>query len=616
MAARAASARIRDGIPENFTPRQRPPPHNSRRVASRLLRFGLSSRDEAPAEERASPAVDVLLIAVLFALVAGVASLAQRWHAPMRQAVAIDLSPKALPGYTLLSLSRGFAAYLLSLVFTLVYGTIAAHSRRAEKIMIPLLDIGQGIPVLGFLPGLVLGMVALFPRSNVGLELACILMIFTGQVWNMVFSFYGSLRAVPTELKEVARIHRFGWWKTFRTVEVSGSVIGLVWNSMMSMAGGWFFLTVNEAFTLGDRDFRLPGVGSYMAVAIEKGDRRAEVWAIVAMTLMILAVDQLLWKPLVVWSQRFRQEEVAGAEPPRSWILDLVRRSWLARRLRRARQEREMPGMAPPAPGIAAAEPSAAPRVDGEKVRGAALALLGFAAAAGALAGTIKLATLLLQVPGREWVLLAGALGATFLRTAGALAVGALWCVPAGILIGRSARWSRRLQPVVQIVASFPAPMLFPLVTGALLALRVPFTVIAAVLMLLGAQWYILFNVLAGATAIPHDLEEASDTYAVRRSDRWRKLFLPSIFPYLVTGLITAAGGAWNASIVAETLTYGGQRFEAFGLGAVITRSTQEANFPLLAAGVLTMSAALIVINRVVWRPLYKLAESRYALNR
>ena len=230
--------------------------------------------------------------------------------------------------------------------------------------------------------------------------------------------------------------------------------------------------------------------------------------------------------------------------------------------------------------------------------------------------GAWRLVRLLLQVPGHDWLTLAAALGATFLRTAAALALGALWCVPVGILIGRSPKWSRRLQPVVQLVASFPAPMLFPLVTGALLALHVPFTVVAAVLMLMGAQWYVLFNVLAGASAMPHDLEEASDTYSVKGFDRWRKLFLPSIFPYLVTGLITAAGGAWNASIVAETLTYKGKTFEAFGLGSMITRSTQHANFPLLAAGVLTMSLALILINRSVWRPLYKLAESRYALNR
>ena len=258
--------------------RRRTSTHNPRVALQFLFPTRGSARDgETAPPPRAGLAVDLLIACVLFALIAGVVSLAQRWRAPIREAVTINLSPRALPGYTLLSLSRGFAAYLLSLVFTLVYGTVAAHSRRAEKVMIPLLDIGQGIPVLGFLPGLVLGMVALFPHTNVGLELACILMIFTGQVWNMVFSFYGSLRGVPNELREVSRIHRFGWSKTFRTVEVSAAVIGLVWNSMMSMAGGWFFLTVNEAFTLGDHDFRLPGVGSYMAVAIERGDTSAMV---------------------------------------------------------------------------------------------------------------------------------------------------------------------------------------------------------------------------------------------------------------------------------------------------------------------------------------------------
>ncbi len=579
--------------------------------------------DETTAEQppfggAAGIAVDLFLIATLAALVGGVVVLAQRWNAPIRTATPINLDPRALPGYTLLSLSRGFAAYLLSLVFTLVYGTIAAHSRRAEKVMIPLLDIGQGIPVLGFLPGLVLGMVALFPHSNVGLELACVLMIFTGQVWNMVFSFYGSVRSVPTELREVARIHRFGWFKTFRTVEVSSSAIGLVWNSMMSMAGGWFFLTVNEAFTLGDRDFRLPGVGSYMAVAIAKGDRRAMCWAIVAMAVMILAVDQLLWKPLVAWSERFRLEELSSADKPKSWVLDLLRRSPLMRRLRKLRRQRDSVADARTVQDVS--RKAALPQADAERagvvLRQSLLWLFGVAAVGSAAWGCFRLIHLLAAVPERDWRTLAAALGATFLRTAGALAVAAIWTVPAGILIGRSPTWSRRLQPVVQLVASFPAPMVFPLVTAAMLAFRIPFAVIAAALMLLGAQWYVLFNVLAGASAIPHDLEEAAETYHVDGAARWRKLFLPAVFPYLVTGLITAAGGAWNASIVAETLEYQGHTLETFGLGSTITRATQSANFPLLAAGVLTMSAALILLNRAVWRPLYRLAESRYALNR
>jgi NitT/TauT family transport system permease protein len=550
---------------------------------------------------------------VLGALVAGVVGLAQRWEAPIRQAVEIDLSPSALPLYTLLSLSRGFAAYLLSLAFTLVYGTIAAHGKRAEKVMLPLLDIGQGIPVLGFLPGLVLGMVALFPRTNVGLELACIIMIFTGQVWNMTFSYIGSLRSIPEELHEVARIHRFSFWKRFRIVEVASGVIGLVWNSMMSMAGGWFFLTVNEAFTLGDRDFRLPGIGSYMAVAIEKGDSRAMAWAIVAMIVMIVACDQLLWRPLVAWSQRFRNADIEGEPAPRSWVLDLVGRSAFLRRLRLRRRRRGKPSRSPTPPPV---DVDAEADARSARVRNGALVATGLAAVAGALLGAWKLVGLLARVPSGEWAVLAGALGATFLRTLAALALATAWTLPIGILVGRSAVWSRRLQPVVQIVASFPAPMLFPIVTGVLLALRVPFGAIAAVLMFLGAQWYILFNVLAGASAIPHDLDEAADVYAMKGSARWRKLFVPAVFPFLVTGLVTAAGGAWNASIVAETLTWRGKTLETFGLGSLITKATRDANFPLLTAGVLTMSLALVLINRLVWRRLYRLAETKYSLNR
>ena len=561
----------------------------------------------------AARAIDVLLLGVLGASVAGVVALAERWGAPLRMAVSIDLSPSALPGYTLLSLSRGLAAYVLSLAFTLLVGTLAARSRRAERILIPLLDIGQGIPVLGFLPGLVLGMVALFPRTNVGLELACILMIFTAQVWNMAFSFYGSLKAVPTEMYEVARLNRFSRWKTFRTVELPSAVIGLVWNSMMSMAGGWFFLTVNEAFVLRGRDFRLPGVGSYMAVAIERGDTHAMAWAVVAMTVMIVAVDQLLWRPLVVWSQKFRVEETGSGDSPTSWVVTLVGRSRLTRRiLRSVRYAREEARARAAARG---AVPEANVARSGF-LRSAAAVLGVVLAVAAALWGTTRLGGLLVRVPMREWGVLALALGATALRTAGALAFSVLWTLPVGILIGRSRTLSRRLQPVIQIVASFPAPMLFPLVTAALLLAGTPFAVVAAVLMGLGAQWYVLFNVLAGASSIPGDLGEAADVYRVSGFRRFLTLDLPAVFPFLVTGLVTAAGGAWNASIVAETLIFRGRELSTFGLGSLITQATHDGNFPLLAAGVLTMSFALVLLNRTVWRRLYRLAATRYALNR
>ena len=557
--------------------------------------------------------VDALLFAGLAALVAGTVGLARRWTAPLRPTVVIDLSVGALPVYTLYSLARGLAAYVLSLGFTLVYATSAAHSRRAERVMIPVLDILQGIPVLGFLPGLVLGMVALFPHSNVGLELACVIMIFTGQAWNMTFSLYGSLRAIPTELREVAQVHRFGWWKRFRTLEVPSGMIGLVWNSMMSMAGGWFFLTVNEAFTLGDRDFRLPGVGAYMSVAIDHGDRGAMAGAVIAMMTMIVAVDQLLWRPALAWAQKFKLEETSGTEAHESWVLNLVRRSRLLvwwQQLRSLRGTRANGGRRV----IGGTQVLVASAVQ--------LAMRGLGWLAGAAAtllvfwGVVHLLGLLTALEAGEWLQLATALTLTLLRTAGALLLGVLWTVPVGIWIGLSARRARLLQPIIQVAAAFPAPMLFPLVTLAMLAIGVDFAWGCTVLMLLGSQWYILFNVLAGATAMPQDLREAAAVYGLKGWARWRTLYMPAIFPQLVTGLITAAGGAWNASIVAEYVRYRGRTLIAPGLGSLITEATAAANFPLLAAGVLTMSLALVTLNRTVWRRLYRLADERFALNR
>lgn len=552
--------------------------------------------------------IDVVLVISLGALVAGVVALASRWTAPLRPTVDIDLSLWSLPKYTLLSLSRGVAAYLLSLTFTLVYGSVAAHHRIAERVMIPVLDILQGIPVLGFLPGLVLGMVALFPHSNVGLELACVVMIFTGQVWNMTFSFYASLRAIPLELREVARVHRFGWWKRFSTLEVPAAMIGLVWNSMMSMAGGWFFLTVNEAFTLGNHDFRLPGIGSYMSVAIDRGDIRAMAAAAVAMIAMIVAVDQLVWRPALAWAQKFKLEESEASEATTSWVLTLLRRSqviwWLEDRIARLsmrfehRRPVEHTDHSPTMPSRAIGP-----------VVGVGFAVL-------ALWGAWHLVTLLVALTGHDWLRVARALGLTFLRTYAALAIGALWTLPVGIFIGLSPRRMRILQPIIQVAAAFPAPMIFPLVTLAVLAAGVPFSWGCTALMLLGSQWYILFNVLAGAGAMPHDLREVAESYGLGRWARWRTLYLPAVFPYLVTGLVTAAGGAWNASIVAEYVRYRGETLIAPGLGSLITTATAAGNFPLLAAGVLTMSLAIVVLNRTIWRRVYRIADERFSLNR
>jgi NitT/TauT family transport system permease protein len=549
-------------------------------------------------------------VAVLGAL-GGVAFAAERLVGgavlPMRPAVAIDLSPAALPGYAVLSLARGLAAYALSLAFALAYGYWAARDRAAERVLIPLLDVLQSVPVLGFMPGLVLSLVALFPRSNVGLELAAVLMIFTGQAWNMAFSFYRSVGAVSGLQLEVARHYRFGWWQRFKWVELPSAVIGLVWNSMMSMAGGWFFLMVSEAFVLGAHDFRLPGLGAYMSVAAARGDGAAMAAAVVTMTVMIVALDQLLWRPVVVWAQKFRQDEGQGeGEASRSWFLDLLRRSRLLRLLRgRLQRVRHRGQPSPPPPRPAASERPVPARLLSGLLLLALLALLA--------GGVLELFHLLRHLPARTWLTTVAAAGATLARVLLAVALGTAWALPAGLAIGLSPRLASRLQPVTQVVASFPAPMLFPAVAALFAWLGVGLGMGSVVLMLLGTQWYILFNVVAGAMAIPSDLREAARSYRITGWRRFRTLFLPSILPYLITGWVTAAGGAWNASIVSEYVTAKGHTTTTFGLGARIGTAAEAADFPALAASVVVMSAAVVLFNRFVWRPLDAYAARRFA---
>jgi NitT/TauT family transport system permease protein len=574
---------------------------------------------------------DIFFLLLVAAAAGGLGVLGKQVSRAYAPKLDISLSLLALPKYTLLSLGRGFAAYVLSLVFTLVYGTIAAHNHRAEKVMLPALDVLQAIPVLGFLPGLVLAMVSLFPTREIGLEIACVVMIFTAQAWNMTFSFHGSLRGIPTPLREVAAIQRLSNWQIFRLLEVPAAMIGLIWNSMMSMAGGWFFLTVNEAFTLGDRDFRLPGIGSYMNEAINAGDSRAQFAAIVAMIVMIVAVDQLFWRPLVVWSQRFKLEEQAG-EVPQSWVLNVLSHSRIFQFLEKLTRRRdETPKAALPVTAaadatLAAANPiREAPRHEPEVLQWLKVAtrwlLLGGLAMA-AIWGALVILHLIIALPFRfdrenhaDWISVLLALLASFARTSTAVMLGVAWALPVGILIGRSPKLSRMLQPVIQVVASFPAPMLFPLVTLGLAAAHVPFTIGCVALMLLGAQWYILFNVIAGASAIPHDLTEVAQVYRMSRWERWTRLYIPCVFPYLVTGLITAAGGAWNATIVSEFVQVKGQTLIAFGLGSTISAATTKANYSLLAAGVVTMAVFVVLLNRLFWKRLYRIAEDRYSLN-
>ena len=558
--------------------------------------------------------VDLAIVVALAGLLFGVLQLGREWSGASRPAIVIDLSPWALPRYTFYSLSRGLLAYVLSLAFTLSYGYWAAKDRLAERVLVPLLDILQSIPVLGFMPGLILALVALFPHSNTGLELAAVIMIFTGQAWNMTFSYYHSLRSVPDDLSEVGAVYRFSWWQRLKWLELPYATLGLVWNSMLSMAGGWFFLMINEAFRLGDRDFRLPGIGSYMSVAVDQGRTDAMLYAIGAMTLMIVAVDQVLWRPVVVWAQKFRVEESGTQEKLTSWFLNLLRRSrliavlrrlWRRLRTRLARARVPRPGPGPTVEQVAVRRP--APWI-GVILLALLLAALAF--------GAWKLTHVLRRVPAAEWGTLGSAAGWTLGRVLLATALGTLWALPAGIAIGLSPRLSRLLQPVVQIVASFPAPMLFPIVIAGLAAAGVSLGWGSIVLMLLGTQWYILFNVIAGAMAIPTDLQEAARSYRLKGWHRFRALYLPGVFPYLVTGWVTAAGGAWNASIVAEFVTFKGQTLQAHGLGAQISAAAAAADFPRLAASILVMSAIVVAFNRTVWRQCYRFAEQRFSLNR
>jgi len=565
--------------------------------------------------------VDIALLVMMAAFIYGLIAVASEWREELHPATQIDLSPWALPKYTLFSLFRGFAAYGFSLIFTLVYGYIAAYNRRAERVMIPLLDILQSIPVLGFLPGLVLGLIALFPRSNTGLELAAILMIFTGQVWNMAFSFYHSLQSIPGDLREVTKIYGFTWWRRFTKLEIPFSMMGLVWNSMMSMAGGWFFLTVSESFVLENKDFRLPGIGSYMSVAMNAGNVPAMVYAVIAMVFMIVVVDQLFWRPLVAWAQKFKFEETGAAEVPTSFVLDLLKRSRIFKNLSIGRGSWPFALSKKPASGGAKEQKTTDPtsRAMSEKLlKGLRLGIQWGTLCVLLLLtvyGIPRLFLLLSQLSFQAW----GRIGLytllTFLRVLGAVVLGTLWTVPVGVGIGLNPKWSKVLQPIIQVVASFPAPMLFPLVLMGITSWGGSIEYGAVGLMLLGTQWYILFNVIAGAMGISHDLREVAAIYHLRGRAKWKKLILPGVFPNLITGWVTATGGAWNASIVAEYVHYKDRALVATGLGATISLATDQGDFATLAASVLVMSMTVVGFNRLFWKKLYQLAEEKYSLH-
>jgi NitT/TauT family transport system permease protein len=566
---------------------------------------------------------DLVVLALILAMIYALVAYGRELETTFTAAVNIDLSFYSLPYYTMFSALRGMVAFGFSLLFTLIVGYWAAKSAKAERVLIPLLDILQSIPVLGFLPGLVLVLIALFPRTNIGLELACIIMIFTGQVWNMTFSFYSSLKSVPSDFNEVSDIIGFNSWEKLRIVELPFAAMNLVWNSLMSMSGGWFFLSVCEAFTLGDREYRLPGIGAYMATAIASGDVSAMIAGIVAMSLLIIVMDILIWRPVLAWAHQFRLEEIPGFTATEPLMRNLVRESgllrWLTVMYRRRVLHRSLLRKRERSAGKHESALDTRRFMKSKSRRHPVWIWMGrvflFGLAVLVMYGTIRLVYTLAHVSIDTWMSLLAGAGFTFARVLTCLMLGSIWTVPAGIWIGTSQHRMRIAQPIVQVLASFPAPMLYPLVLALLFVLNIPFGLGAMFLMLLGAQWYILFNVLAGAMRIPLELKYAALLMNVPKTDLWKKLYLPSVFPALVTGWVTAAGGAWNASIVAEYLPYKGMILSTHGLGSLISVAASSANFPLLAASLTIMVGVVILLNRTVWAKIFHLSQTRFRMD-
>ncbi|HUA04945.1 MAG TPA: ABC transporter permease subunit [Solirubrobacteraceae bacterium] len=511
------------------------------------------------------------------------------------------------------SLLRMFVALFFSFVFTLIYGYSAARSRRAEKVLIPILDILQSVPVLGFLTITVAVFVGLFPGNELGLELASIFAIFTAQAWNMTFSFYASLKSLPRELDELSRSLRLTKWQRFWKIEVANGAIGLVWNGMMSFGGAWFFLVASEAITLHGHNYSLPGIGSYVGAAIAKKQLGAVGLAIATMIIMVLAVNVLFWRPLVAWTERFRYETTEASETQRSYLLDIVSRStwprlaaaaWakISEPINRAMRILGRDDVHQPV--------SARRRRVGDIIF---WVVIGGLVAYGLYHGLHYIATApgvgLGEIP--HCVALGAA---TFARVAVLLVLATLVWVPIGVWIGLNPRVARLAQPLVQVLASFPANFLFPFATLAFIKFGISINIGGVLLMALGAQWYILFNVIAGASAIPSDLREAMQVLGVSGWQRWKRLIMPGILSAYVTGGITAAGGAWNASIVAEVVNYGHTRLAAYGLGAYIVDATDSGNKAKLICGIAVMAVYVVAVNRFFWRRLYRLAETRYSL--
>ena len=552
----------------------------------------------------------LLVLGVVILLGAG----ARQMTAPfaLSNASPISLSPSMLPMYAVRTTLRMLTALLASLIFTLVYATLAAKSRRAEIVLIPILDVLQSVPVLGYLSFTVVFFVSLFPGNTLGPELAAIFAIFTSQAWNMTFSFYQSLRMVPIDLGEASSSFRLSTWQRFWTLEVPFAMPGLVWNMMMSMSGGWFFVVASEAISVGKIQIALPGVGSYVALAISNRNLHAVGWAILAMSVTILAYDQLMFRPLVAWSDKFRSELTVSPVVPKSWVLDLFRRASLMRLIG------EPVGLGLKTLLFSRLRP---PRVLGStKPPLIPSRLVDYLWYGLVIAGAVWASTKVIQMTAPHLSL--NDVGTAFvdgiitmLRVAVLIVLASAIWVPIGVIVGLRPRLAQFVQPLAQFLAAFPANLLFPITVVLIVRYSLSPNIWLSPLMILGTQWYILFNVIAGASAFPGDFREAAETFHIHGWKWWREVILPAIFPYYVTGAITASGGAWNASVVSEAVSWGHTNLKATGLGAYIAQMTAAGDFPRIALGITVMSIFVILTNRLIWRPLYAIAENRTRLN-
>ncbi len=551
---------------------------------------------------------DMAALLIVMGLLVGFVDVGRGTLAPMTAAhTTIHLDPAWLPGYALRTTARMFAALFASLVFTFTYATVAAKSRRAGMVLVPILDILQSVPILGFLSFTVVFFINLFPHRMLGPELAAIFAIFTSQAWNMAFSFYQSLTTLPADLQEAARSFRLSPWQKFWRLDVPFAMPGLVWNTMLSMSAGWFFVVASEAITVGNTSFALPGIGSYVALALKEQNLRAVVYAIIAMLLVILLYDQLLFRPLVAWSAKFRFETTVSASAPDPWMLQMIRRTALLSRIG------EILGEGGRAIGrLRLSTRSFGQRDEGQQPSRAVdtLWFVLVAAAAGfAFWQIVQFISTSLHWRDFGTALLMGLF--TFIRVTVLMIIAALIWVPIGVAIGLRPAATRIAQPVAQFLAAFPANLLFPPVVLAIVYFHASANIWLTPLMLIGTQWYVLFNVIAGAAAFPGDLKEAVANFRIRGWLWWRRVIIPGILPYFVTGAITASGGAWNASIVAEVASWGHTRLVAQGLGAYIAEATANGDTPRVVLGVAVMAGFVIAFNRILWRPLFAYATRR-----